>query len=87
MHNQDKWTMEIGEIDGMMQIEKEFPISAGKDSRYGFGDSGKSGERKSLYEKRRQYHENKEKKSYLGGSGIGSHVWNHGCGGGTVYLE
>ena len=26
MHNQDKWTMEIGEIDGMMQIEKEFPI-------------------------------------------------------------
>ena len=25
MHNQDKWTMEIGEIDGMQQIEKEFP--------------------------------------------------------------
>lgn len=25
MHNQDKWTMEIGEIDGMLQIEKEFP--------------------------------------------------------------
>lgn len=25
MHDRDKWMMEIGEIDGMMQIEKEFP--------------------------------------------------------------